>query len=82
LPAPAQPPKGSNTSRRGKRLAAEKKFDEAILEYRNAIRTDDRFGEARWRLAQAYEETENFQGARCRNTSGPQTFYRTTSRSR
>jgi len=47
----------------GMRLAAEKKFDEAILEYRNAIRVDNRFGEARWRLAQAYEENENFDGA-------------------
>ena len=45
------------------RLAAEKKFNEAILQYRNALRIDDRFGEARWRLAQAYEETENFPGA-------------------
>src|SRR5688572_2973302 len=47
----------------GMRLAADKKFDEAIVEYRNAIRVDSRFGEARWRLAQAYEETENFGGA-------------------
>ena len=47
----------------GKRLAAEKKFNEATVEYRNAIRIDGRFGEARWRLAQAYEETENFPGA-------------------
>ena len=47
----------------GKRFAAEKKFDEAIVEYRNALRLDNGFGEARWRLAQAYEETENFAGA-------------------
>ena len=47
----------------GMRFAAEKKFDEAIVEYRNAIRIDGRFGEARWRLAQAYEETENFPAA-------------------
>ena len=47
----------------GMRLAAEKKFDGAIVEYRNAIRIDGRFGEARWRLAQAYEETENFPAA-------------------
>src|SRR5262245_25102025 len=48
---------------KGMRLAAEQKFDEAILEYRNALQQDEKFGEARWRLAQAYEEIENFQGA-------------------
>src|SRR5829696_2796013 len=47
----------------GMQFAAEKKFDEAIVEYRNAIRIDGRFAEARWRMAQAYEETENFRGA-------------------
>ena len=47
----------------GMRLAAEMKFSEAIIEYRNALRIDGRFGEARWRLAQAYEELENFDGA-------------------
>jgi putative PEP-CTERM system TPR-repeat lipoprotein len=47
----------------GKRLVTEKKFDGAIIEFRNAIRADRTFGEAHWRLAQAYEETDNFRGA-------------------
>ena len=38
----------------GNRYFAEKKYAEAIVEYRNAIRADPRFGEARFKLAEAY----------------------------
>jgi putative PEP-CTERM system TPR-repeat lipoprotein len=38
----------------GDRLAAEGKHREAIVEYRNAIQQDARFGEARLKLADAY----------------------------
>jgi len=38
----------------GNRLLAEQKVQRAILEYRNALRQDPRFGEARRKLAEAY----------------------------
>jgi tetratricopeptide (TPR) repeat protein len=38
----------------GDRYAAEKKYHEAIVEYRNAIQQDSRFGEARYKLAETY----------------------------
>jgi tetratricopeptide (TPR) repeat protein len=38
----------------GDRYLAEKKFPDAILEYRNALRQDAKFGEARLKLADAY----------------------------
>lgn len=47
----------------GDRYAAEGKTGEAIVEYRNAVRTDPRYGEARWRLAEAYARAQNAQGA-------------------
>ncbi|HJZ75899.1 MAG TPA: tetratricopeptide repeat protein, partial [Vicinamibacterales bacterium] len=40
---------------RGNRYAAEKQYDHAIVEYANAIRLDPKFGEARLKLAEAYE---------------------------
>lgn len=43
----------------GNRFVADGRFDEAIVQYRNALRHDERFGEARWRLAQAFEHTGN-----------------------
>jgi tetratricopeptide (TPR) repeat protein len=43
----------------GNRFMAEGRTDEAILQYRNAIRHDNRFGEARWRLAEALEQQGN-----------------------
>jgi tetratricopeptide (TPR) repeat protein len=43
---------------------AAKRYREAILEYRNAIKVDARFGEARFKLAQAYEQTQNEQAIR------------------
>ena len=38
----------------GDRYAAAKKYNEAVVEYRNAIQQDPRFGEARFKLAEAY----------------------------
>jgi tetratricopeptide (TPR) repeat protein len=43
----------------GNQFMAEGRVDEAILQYRNAIRQDSRFGEARWRLAEAHEQSGN-----------------------
>jgi len=48
---------------RGNRYAAEKQYDHAIVEYANAIRLDPKFGEARLKLAEAYEQTENYPAA-------------------
>ena len=39
----------------GDKFVAEKKYSEAIIEYRNAIAQDSRFGEARFKLAKAAE---------------------------
>lgn len=50
--------------RNGDRFAAEKNFQAAIVEYRNAIRQDERFGLARYKLAQAYAQIQNWQRAR------------------
>ena len=47
----------------GNQFMAEGKVDEAILQYRNAVREDNRFGEARWRLAEALEKSGNLPGA-------------------
>jgi tetratricopeptide (TPR) repeat protein len=41
------------------RFMAAGKVQEAIVEYRNAIRADPRFGEARLKLAQAYQSVGN-----------------------
>ena len=38
-------------------------YAEAILQYRNALKVDRRFGEARYKLAQAYEKTGNARNA-------------------
>jgi tetratricopeptide (TPR) repeat protein len=38
----------------GNRYVSEKKFNEAVVEYRNAIQQDARFGEARFKLAETY----------------------------
>ena len=47
----------------GKRLAAEKRYVEAILEYRNALQIDDKLGVARLGLADALAATGNPEGA-------------------
>ena len=43
----------------GDRYFEEKKYAEAIVEYRNAIQYDPRFGEARQRLADTYLQVKN-----------------------
>jgi putative PEP-CTERM system TPR-repeat lipoprotein len=48
---------------RGNQYFNEKKYAEAIVEYRNAIRRDARFGEARLKLAESYEHTGNARAA-------------------
>ena len=47
----------------GDKYVAEGKLPEAIVEYRNSIRQDPRFGQARWNLANALLATQNQQGA-------------------
>ena len=47
----------------GKRLAAEKRYVEAILQFRNALQIDDKFGEARVQLAEALAASGNPEGA-------------------
>lgn len=42
----------------GNRYASQGRYREAIIEYRNALRQDPRFGEARYRLAEAYLRTD------------------------
>lgn len=49
---------------RGNALAAEGKYQEAVLEYRNAIRLDRLFGEARFQLAEAYAQIQSPDAAR------------------
>ncbi len=41
---------------RGQAYIAEKKYNEAIIELRNAVQIDARFGEARYQLAEAYAQ--------------------------
>jgi tetratricopeptide (TPR) repeat protein len=48
---------------RGDRLVSEGNYADAILEYRNAVRLDARFGEARYKLATAYEHENNLRQA-------------------
>ena len=47
----------------GDRYLAEKKYQEAILQYRNALRQDDKFGEARFKLTDAYVATGDLRNA-------------------
>ena len=47
----------------GNQYFEQKKYAEAIVEYRNAIRVDPRFGEARQKLADAYGFAGNAQAA-------------------
>ena len=44
----------------GNALAAQQKHTEAILEYRNALKIDPQFAEARLQLAKAYEQTKDY----------------------
>ena len=47
----------------GDAYMAQGKYAEAVLEYRNAVRIDARFGEARYKLAKAYQRVENLRQA-------------------
>src|SRR4051812_48677212 len=47
----------------GDRFMEQKKYREAIVQYRNAIQQDPRFGDARLKLAKAYTQTGELQGA-------------------
>src|SRR5688572_13954981 len=41
----------------GNKYFAEHKYNEAIVEYQNAIQADERFGEARFKLGEAFSVT-------------------------
>ena len=47
----------------GDRYAAEKKFKEAVIEYRNAVQADPRSGDARLKLADAYLQLKELPNA-------------------
>src|ERR1041384_3991306 len=47
----------------GNKFAEQKKYTEAILEYRNALQIDDKYAEARKQLAEAYASNGNTEGA-------------------
>src|SRR6266536_1142499 len=42
--------------RSGDQYTAQKKYQEAVIQYRNAVQQDPRFGDARVKLAQTYEQ--------------------------
>jgi tetratricopeptide (TPR) repeat protein len=46
--------------KRGEAYLAEKKFQEASLEFRNAVQIDDKLAQAHWGLARAYEGMEQY----------------------
>src|SRR5437762_1286264 len=48
---------------RGQALLKDKKFQEAALEFRSALQVDDKFAEAHWGLANAYEGLQRYQEA-------------------
>jgi tetratricopeptide (TPR) repeat protein len=48
---------------RGQALLKEKKFQEAVLEFRNALQIDDQLADAHWGLANAYEALQRYQEA-------------------
>ncbi len=48
---------------RGQALLKDKKFQEASLEFRNALQIDDQLAEAHWGLANAYEGLQRYQEA-------------------
>lgn len=54
----------------------QKKFKEAVLEYQNAVRKDPRHGDARYRLAQAYEQLGDARNAMQQYKFGRQTSCR------
>jgi tetratricopeptide (TPR) repeat protein len=48
---------------RGQALLNDKKFQEASLEFRNALQIDDKLADAHWGLANAYEGLQRYQEA-------------------
>ena len=48
---------------RGERYFANGQFNEAQVEYRNALKSDAKFGEARWKLAETYDRMRNGRAA-------------------
>src|SRR3984893_280705 len=48
---------------RGQALLKDKKFQEASLEFRNALQIDDKLADAHWGLANAYEGLQRYQEA-------------------
>lgn len=48
---------------RGDSFSAQKKYSEAVIEYRNAVATDPRFGEARYKLANTYAALSEYRSA-------------------
>ena len=56
--------------RSGDEYAAQKKFREAIIEYRNAVGADPRFGEARLKLGDSYAQVNEDANAYRRVHSG------------
>jgi tetratricopeptide (TPR) repeat protein len=47
----------------GNEFVAQKKYEEAIVQYRNAVRVDNRYGEAHFKLAEAYAATGDARNA-------------------
>src|SRR3954468_6875846 len=47
----------------GDRYVAQKKWPEAVIQYRNAVGLDSRFGQARFKLAKAYQENGDVRNA-------------------
>src|SRR5919198_6608213 len=48
---------------RGQALLKDKKFQEAVLEFRGALQIDEKLADAHWGLANAYEGLQRFQEA-------------------
>src|SRR5437763_16710876 len=48
---------------RGQALLKDKKFQEAALEFRSALQIDEKFADAHWGLANAYEGLQRYQEA-------------------
>ena len=57
----------------GNAYVAQKKYAEAVLEYRNALQVDPRFAEARYRLATGATASLTIAAIRCANTCGLRT---------
>lgn len=53
----------ANHVARGQALLKDKKFQEAVLEFRSALQIDDKLAEAHWGLANAYEGLQRYQEA-------------------